>query len=1299
MALKLLLMHLETISPRKAIDNAFLQESINKTDFETFRQSLLKLLNQADNAVEEGESEEHLKNLITPFLKGTNFGDDHYINTKERQDLAIHNGKTGSSNVGVIIEAKRPSNNEMITEADLNRKAFHEAILYYLRERIDNGNEDIKHIIITDVYQWFVFDAQDFERHFYESEKLRGWYQEWKQGQKVNSSTQFVYDHLLEFVGELDANIRAAHLSLSSYRSLLEKEELSRDEQKKLVPVYKLFTPVHLLKQPFASDSNELNKAFYRELLYIMGLKEYKKKGTHYITRLDEENRQYASLIENIITQLKSVNVLSRLSNRSDFGDDESEQLLNVAIQLLITWINRILFLKLLEAQLFKYHREDERFQFLNHQEIAEYDGLNKLFFQVLAEPIDNRSERINNQFGHIPYLNSSLFDVADIEDDAIFISALEDGLQMPVDSRSKLRNREGDRLKDEKLSTLEYLLRFLDAYNFNTEGTAEVQEETKTLINASVLGRIFEKINGYKDGSFFTPGYITEYMSRETIRRSVVQKFNEAHDSWECEGIEEVAGKISRHELPYDEANEIVNSITICDPAVGSGHFLVSALDELIAIKSDLRIFVDEKGQRIRDVDISVDNDELSIAVGQDPFFEYRVHHSWKDDNSIERTVGADTQRLQKALFREKNILIENCLFGVDINPNSVNICRLRLWIELLKHAYYKESTDFQQLEVLPNIDINIKQGNSLVSRFDLDADLSEVFSDSDHSVDDYKQAVEDYKKTNEQAEKRRLETYIGDVKDDFSSTLLNNRPINKKLSKARGTLEMMQNSDLFGDKKFTKKEIKEQKTEVQDLEKTKAEEEDASFYDQAFEWRFEFPEVLDEDGNFTGFDAVIGNPPYVRIQTLKANDKLLADHYKEEFQAGSRGNFDIYALFVERGLSLIEEGSVLNFILPHKFFSTKYGQPLRKLISENQYLDKIVHFQDIQIFDEASTYVCLLTLSKKNNQKTYVNYVQKLENWIAGSTKGGGWIKDKYVDSDNWNFVVGKESDLFYELDKYKKLGEAVDIFVGLQTSADTVFLFKESELSEGHNTEVKSKELNKEFSIENELLKEVVRSGEIGRYWANPNALVLFPYKTDGNTLRLISQGEMKEDYPGAWSYLKENKSKLENRENGKFKGESWYQLYPKNLDEWTDNKILVPYMVQHLSAMPDQNALYFVNVTTGGFGIRSNNKEYSHFFLTGLLNSKLLDWFFKNVSTNFRGGYYAANKQYIEQIPIVEPDKEDKEKIEPIVDQILTAKEEDPEADTSEMEDEIDQLVYELYGLSEEEIGIVEESINS
>jgi len=254
--------------------------------------------------------------------------------------------------------------------------------------------------------------------------------------------------------------------------------------------------------------------------------------------------------------------------------------------------------------------------------------------------------------------------------------------------------------------NTLHYLFEFLDAYDFASEGTAQVQEMPKTIINASVLGLIFEKINGYRDGSFYTPGYITMYMSREAIRRAVVEKFNRRY-GWKCADIIDVYNHIDP--TGRCEANEIVNSLKICDPAVGSGHFLVSALNEVVAIKAELQILADRDGKLLKDYEITVENDELLVQDENRPF--------------VYRPGNKESQRVQETLFREKATIIENCLFGVDINPKSVAICRLRLWIELLKNAYYHldadEERELMTLETLPNIDINIKCGNSLISRF----------------------------------------------------------------------------------------------------------------------------------------------------------------------------------------------------------------------------------------------------------------------------------------------------------------------------------------------------------------------------------------------------------------------------------------------------------------------------------------------------------------------------------------------------------------------------------------------------
>ena len=231
-----------------------------------------------------------------------------------------------------------------------------------------------------------------------------------------------------------------------------------------------------------------------------------------------------------------------------------------------------------------------------------------------------------------------------------------------------------------------------MESYDFASESTDKIQEQNKSIINASVLGLIFEKINGYKDGSFFTPGFITMYMCRETIRKAVIQKFNETK-GWNCTDINSLYNKIDDQK----QANEIINDLKICDPAVGSGHFLVSALNEMIAIKSDLKILQDRDGKRLKEYHFEVVNDELIVTDEDGNFFEYKP-------------TSQESQRIQETLFHEKQTIIENCLFGVDLNPNSVKICRLRLWIELLKNAYYKNETE---LETLPNIDINIKCGN----------------------------------------------------------------------------------------------------------------------------------------------------------------------------------------------------------------------------------------------------------------------------------------------------------------------------------------------------------------------------------------------------------------------------------------------------------------------------------------------------------------------------------------------------------------------------------------------------------
>ena len=344
----------------------------------------------------------------------------------------------------------------------------------------------------------------------------------------------------------------------------------------KLITLYKTLSPEHLLKQNIVNDSNALNKDFYAELLHIIGLKQVAKGGKKLIQRKEAGERNRGSLLENAIDQLELSDRINHLPDPEKFGKSNDERLFNVGLELCITWMNRILFLKLMEAQLVKYHGNDKSLEFLRIDKIPYFGVLNRLFFKVLALKNQDRDESLQKEFGHVPYLNSSLFEVSDVERNFILISSLSNDRSLPLHPKTVLRD-ESDKVPKGEMGTLKYLLEFLRAYDFSSEGSEEFQEKDKGLISASVLGLIFEKINGYKDGSYFTPPSITEYMCRETIKRAILQKFKEAK-GWDYDNLTDLHNKIEPTDIT--EANKIVNSLKVCDPAVGSGHFLVSALN-----------------------------------------------------------------------------------------------------------------------------------------------------------------------------------------------------------------------------------------------------------------------------------------------------------------------------------------------------------------------------------------------------------------------------------------------------------------------------------------------------------------------------------------------------------------------------------------------------------------------------------------------------------------------------------------------------------------------------------------------
>ncbi|KAB8152416.1 hypothetical protein EZY14_013460 [Kordia sp. TARA_039_SRF] len=1207
------------INTRKALNPAYRKHKPlrkNVTNFTTQLQSCIDAVKLSDS---NGESEEHIKAHFTKFFKST-FYADNYVNTKDRIDLAIYLDSTAKSDIGVIIEAKKPSNKaEFLTKENLNRKALQELLLYYLRERVDNENNNIKHLIATNGYEWYLFKASDFYDYFYKNTSLVKEYKAFRDGLKDTSKNELFYNEIAKkYIAEVEQDLPYVHLDFT-------KTKFDKLSDSHLNTLFKIFSDVHLLGHSFGNDSNQLNKAFYNELLHIIGLEEIKEKGKKLISRKSEKDRDYASLLENAIVLLEDRDYLQNVKSVPNGAD----KAFNVGLELCLTWVNRILFLKLLESQLVTYHK-DTKYKFLHSNFIHDYDELNDLFFSALAKQEEERHPKYKEKYKDIPYLNSSLFERSTLESETFSISALNND-EIEIYNNTVLKDAKGKRVKG-KLSTLDYLFKFLDAYDFATDGNEGIEDaqESKSLINASVLGLIFEKINGYKEGSFYTPAYITMYMCKETLRRAVTQKFKEFEND-EIETFEDLQSYCQRF-FKIDDLkrfNEIVNSLRICDPAVGSGHFLVSALNELIIIKNELRILVDAKGLPLR-CDIEIVNDELYVLDDRGALFEYNP----KDKESI---------RIQHTLFHEKQRLIENCLFGVDINPNSVKICRLRLWIELLKNAYY---TNDNRLQTLPNIDINIKCGNSLISRFSLDDDLKEAFKNKEvpYTIKDYKNAVIEYKETNSKERKREVLEIIDEVKNNFKSTLDN--AFIGKFQRAQGKLvneqERQRNLKQFGEKitKKDKDKLKDLKKKAEKALLEKNEIVNNAIYRNAFEWRFEFPEVLADNGNYIGFDAIIGNPPYVDIKAID-NDvvKYLFDNYKT-----SSNRVNLYSTFIEKAHNLLVSKGNFSFIIPNSILMNSSYKELRNLIKDEMF--KIVKLPE-KVFEDATVETVIIEFQKLiefENCKTICyaknDSINSIENSLIYDVPKQSW--DIY-ETPKFNIYIS--SDIIRPLRKIHSKGEK------LIELADFALGITPYDKYKGHSQElIKSKAFHSEEKL-SELYKPLIKGQNIT------------PYVIDEKPTGYIKYG----DWLGA----------------------------PREERFFKEPRVIVRQIVSgkppRIYAGYTNKPLYFTQI---GFSIIPINK-ISPLELTALLSSKALNFYHKYL-------FLDIEKELFQKILIENCKKlpilpfEDKEKIENKVLKIISTKKENPQADTSSLENEIDQMVYKLYGLTEEEIQIVENS---
>lgn len=1265
-------MKFEAIDEKEFLNPYYRKKPILEAELNEFIKALKDYKTSLENNLKNNE-DSLVANALSKFFENLHF---------ECEIKSIHKGNSGidlalkkDKQIQVIIEAKLPHSKEFFSQSKPNCKALHECILYYLRER-KALNSSLKHIIITDFYRFYIFKADLFEELFNKNKYFKEAFENFESKNSLfKGNTDEFYkecEKLLSSEKYLDSITRKDLFDEPSLKGvfidlkpILEQEKPSFS---KLKPVFKIFHKDFLLSEFNPNDANLLNNAFYKELLYILGLCESKQNSKLIIAKSQESEEEQGTFYTAINSKLKEENF-------------------ETILKLLILWLNRILFLKLIESNLVRFN-DDKNLKFLNFKKIPDFDKLSELFFEVLAK---EKSTRKKSEFAYLPYLNSSLFEKQSIEN-TLEISSLSNDLKLFYYKNTVLKD---DKCKTKKgqVGLLEYLFEFLDSFDFGSDDEQSEILSQKELISSSVLGNVFEKLNGYKEGSFYTPSFITSYMCKESITKVVLDKFNTQFDL-DAKDISELRKSLRKEDKKAQK--ELLNSIKICDPAVGSGHFLVSALNVMLSIYDELNLFDEE-------FYLEVQNDEILITGRKGEFIEYKRPSTPKDKAHL----------IQQELFHTKKDIIENNLFGVDINPNSCEITKLRLWIELLKHSFYQSFDDenYHDLKTLPNIDINIKCGNSLVSYFETGKSLSH-YPNIKERINKYKRIVKDYKE-GFYTDKNLIAKEIKNLQESFKNFCLKDK-FNKEIKQlTNGANEYSKKyGDFLADehhdekfKSFFSKNMFEfsfdEKVAIKEFANLKKEYDNIFNLESnhPFEWRFEFPEILDDDGNFKGFDLIIGNPPYIKENDNKdlfTNTKKLRTY---------QGKMDIWYHFVGRGFDMLKNNGYLAFIATNNWVTNSGAKKLRNIVLEESQILSLVDFSSFMVFDSASIQTMIMSFQKTKPPKNYEFHFAKITTQTPIYEDALSLLKNektqnneilsinltpkKFIDK-TLNFTKSDYEELFNKIQKYGKFYlEEREVAQGIVYPQENInkksleILGNNFYLGQGiqklTNEEVENLNLLKNEKI---LLKPIFESDNIQKYFVKRYNYFWVIYTNSS-----FKNPNSMDDYPN----LKKHLDKFQNVITSDNK--------PYGLHRARDEKFFTgsPRIVALRKCVGEPKFSYvdfdcYVSATFYVIKTQRINVKY----LTAILNSKLIAFWLKHKG-KMQGNNYQIDKEPLLNIPIVTINSKNQkiaDELINLVDEILKAKEQDKNANTQELENKINSLVYKLYNLTEDEIKIIE-----
>jgi adenine-specific DNA-methyltransferase len=798
-------------------------------------------------------------------------------------------------------------------------------------------------------------------------------------------------------------------------------------------------------------------------------------------------------------------------------------------------------------------------------------------------------------------------------------------------------------------------LIEILHSFKFTVAENTPVEEEVA--LDPELLGRVFENLLAAynpetgitarkQTGSFYTPREIVDYMVDEVLLGYLQSNLDSSRPAADVERELRVIFAYNEQPNPFSIAEtrhlvEAIQSIVLLDPACGSGAFPMGALLKLVHVLGRL----DPKNELWR-----AEQQRAAKAITSPETRREALA-------AIERAFARDDDDYGRKLY-----LIENCLYGVDIQPIAVQITKLRFFISLIVNQESVETEENRGILALPNLETKFVAANSLISversRGSAQLGLSLHIKDFDRLEAELKDIRRRHVTARSWSEKKKL------------------RSEDRRVSKELGSLLHEQGGfSIESAEMLVKWDPYDQNAS-------------APFFDP--EWMF----------NMTGgFDVCIGNPPYLRVQGMQLTQPAFVPLYKQRFESAT-GSFDLYALFIERGYSLLKPTGRLAYIVPHKFFQAGFGESLRSLLTKRQALTQIVRFGTEQVFEEATTYTCLLFLSAERSKEFYLAEVNSLDRGQEMLLALGN--REAHEDysfqqfpaptTTRWDFSIGASDRILRRLMQHNESLSKITrkIFVGLQTSLDKLYVL-EIVARRGTTYSCRCKFDDSNVEIEEGLVRPFLMGRDVHRYAVpEPKHVVIFPYVLNEGRASLMSQAYIKKNYPKGWRFLKKHEQALADRERGKMAGDSFYAyIYPKNLSEFEIEKIMTPDICGRPEMALDESGTLYHTTTLYSFAFNGRYKASTRFLL-GLLNSKVLWYFLSVTGTPLRGGYLRFKTEYLRPFPVPDSSPQQQKIVETLVSYVLALRKR-PQQTSDErqrmaasfFEQLIDALVYELY----------------